>query len=66
MALTAIFKQCPKCASEDIFEMFRVEAGTMNNKYDFAAYKCRDCDHEWDLTTEETSDKIIWIKKETS
>lgn len=63
MALTAIFKQCPKCKSFSIKEMFRVEAGTMNNAYDFAAYKCSDCDHEWDLTTEETSDEIIWIEK---
>lgn len=51
MGLSLWLIKCPECNGEDIFEMFRVEAGEMNNDTDFAVYKCRDCGLELDQFT---------------
>lgn len=52
MSLSVWAKKCPECESEDLFEMFRVEAGELiTNETDFAVYKCRGCDLEFDQFT---------------
>lgn len=49
MAIRNPARRCPRCLSEGIRELFRIEAGELPGfDEDAAVYTCHACGHEWD------------------